>query len=231
MADAIAWERVRRVVRLIAELRDLGSTEAARLHVVSTLIGDLGATMGVVVLDHHFVPCGKRIEASTHVGFDDTNVEAFTVCLERGRAIHPWLLELMRASEGAEAGVTTTTREGVVASVRTLGASRVEWIAFMRAASNAPFTEEDRNILHLFQLESPRLFLAPIVPLPRRRRHTLECLLTGAADKEIALRLGLSVHTVREYVKSLLRAYGVQSRAELIARHHSETGAARRAMR
>jgi DNA-binding NarL/FixJ family response regulator len=56
------------------------------------------------------------------------------------------------------------------------------------------------------------------VELSPRMKDTLGELLTGAADKEIAERLGLSVHTVREYVKSVLHAFGVSSRAELIAR-------------
>jgi DNA-binding winged helix-turn-helix (wHTH) protein/DNA-binding NarL/FixJ family response regulator len=56
------------------------------------------------------------------------------------------------------------------------------------------------------------------VELSPRMKDTLEELLTGAADKEIAERLGLSVHTVREYVRGVLQAFGVRSRAELIAR-------------
>jgi DNA-binding winged helix-turn-helix (wHTH) protein/DNA-binding NarL/FixJ family response regulator len=62
------------------------------------------------------------------------------------------------------------------------------------------------------------------VELSPRMKDTLEQLLTGAADKEIAERLGLSVHTVREYVKSVLHAFGVNSRAELIARVSAPSG-------
>ena len=39
-----------------------------------------------------------------------------------------------------------------------------------------------------------------------------------ASDKEAADRLGVSFHTVRQYVKSLYRALHVQSRTELLAR-------------
>ena len=52
--------------------------------------------------------------------------------------------------------------------------------------------------------------------LSPRERDTLDCLLTGAAEKEVAARLGLSVHTVHSYVKSLYRKLGVSTRAELL---------------
>jgi DNA-binding CsgD family transcriptional regulator len=50
-----------------------------------------------------------------------------------------------------------------------------------------------------------------------RHRETLEWLLTGATEKEIAAGLGLSVHTVHQYVKAIYRRFGVTSRAQLMA--------------
>jgi len=54
-----------------------------------------------------------------------------------------------------------------------------------------------------------------------RMRDTLDVLLLGATDKEIAAELGISPHTVRQYVKAILRAYGVSGRGQLIARHEA----------
>ena len=59
---------------------------------------------------------------------------------------------------------------------------------------------------------------APAVPLSPRMRQTLERLLAGDSEKEIAVRLRLSPHTVHVYVKSLYRRFGVCSRGELFAR-------------
>jgi DNA-binding CsgD family transcriptional regulator len=73
--------------------------------------------------------------------------------------------------------------------------------------------------LRLLQLEAPRSFEDPSPHLAPRVRQTLELVLTGASDKEIAQRLQLSPHTARQYLKVIRRAYGVRSRAELIARH------------
>lgn len=55
-------------------------------------------------------------------------------------------------------------------------------------------------------------------PVPPRQRQVLACLLHGDSAKQVARRLGLSVHTVNEYVKALYRRFNVQSRAELMAR-------------
>ena len=54
--------------------------------------------------------------------------------------------------------------------------------------------------------------------LSRRQRQTLELLLTGNAEKQIANHLSISRHTVHVYVKSLYKRFGVCSRAELLAR-------------
>src|SRR5947209_6991182 len=62
---------------------------------------------------------------------------------------------------------------------------------------------------------------APVVAtpkLPPRLRQTLEHLLQGDGEKQIAHKLGLSPHTVHVYVKSLHKRFNVSSRAELLAR-------------
>lgn len=62
--------------------------------------------------------------------------------------------------------------------------------------------------------EGLSLASAPLTPLERKVLHGL---LHGRAAKDIAAALGQSDHTTREYVKRLLRKYGVSSRAELMA--------------
>ena len=50
-----------------------------------------------------------------------------------------------------------------------------------------------------------------------RLRQTLDLLLAGDAEKQIARKLGLSPHTIHDYVKAVYRRFGVCSRAELLA--------------
>jgi DNA-binding CsgD family transcriptional regulator len=54
--------------------------------------------------------------------------------------------------------------------------------------------------------------------LPHRVRQVLKCLLEGEGDKQAAVRLKLSRYTVNEYTKQIYRHFGVQGRAELLAR-------------
>jgi DNA-binding CsgD family transcriptional regulator len=51
-----------------------------------------------------------------------------------------------------------------------------------------------------------------------REREVLELLIRGYTTKRIARQLGLSVHTVRDYVKIILDKVNVRSRSELVAR-------------
>lgn len=53
--------------------------------------------------------------------------------------------------------------------------------------------------------------------LSPRLRQTLECLLEGDSEKQVASRLGLSLPTVHQYVTALYRRFNVHSRAELLA--------------
>jgi DNA-binding CsgD family transcriptional regulator len=53
--------------------------------------------------------------------------------------------------------------------------------------------------------------------LSRRMRQTLDALLEGDSEKQVALRLGISCETVHVYVKKLYQHFGVASRPELMA--------------
>jgi DNA-binding NarL/FixJ family response regulator len=62
-------------------------------------------------------------------------------------------------------------------------------------------------------------------PLAMRQRalspqlaKTLALLARGLNEREAAAELGLSQHTVHEYVQTLYRRFGVRTRAQLLAR-------------
>jgi DNA-binding NarL/FixJ family response regulator len=54
--------------------------------------------------------------------------------------------------------------------------------------------------------------------LTPRMAQTLERLLAGDSEKQIAGRLGRSPHTIHVYVKELYKRFGVSSRGELFSR-------------
>jgi DNA-binding CsgD family transcriptional regulator len=132
-----------------------------------------------------------------------------------------------RRSANAEA---LRRRAGVgVAAIESLlpldGARVLAWLAVgRRPGDRRPFTPRHRAILDLLHAESawvygPDLLLASadVRALSPRQRQTLQHLLAGDAEKQIAAKLRLSPNTVHHYVKALYRRFGVSSRAELLA--------------
>jgi DNA-binding CsgD family transcriptional regulator len=95
-----------------------------------------------------------------------------------------------------------------------------------RPPATPRFTERQRRLVHFFHHELVRLIpfilardtKGPLAALPPRLRQTLECLLEGDGEKQVAARLGLSRHTVHEYVIALYRRFDVSSRSELLVR-------------
>ena len=53
--------------------------------------------------------------------------------------------------------------------------------------------------------------------LTRRHCEALARLLAGDSEKQVARRLGISYHTAHGYVKDIYRAFGVHTRAKLLA--------------
>src|SRR5262249_46453694 len=97
-------------------------------------------------------------------------------------------------------------------------------LSLERVKGDPPFGRRECKLVHLFQLEMGALIGGALSgveespPLSPRLRQTLTALLEGDSEKQTALRLGLSVNTVHEYVTALYRLFGVCSRAELLAR-------------
>ena len=100
------------------------------------------------------------------------------------------------------------------------GPGLVSGLGFTRRQGDPPVDEDERNLVQVFHdhvlagLGQPR---ALPWKLSQREQDTLRCLLDGMSQKEAAAHLGLSAHTVHQYVKSLYRRVGVASRFELFA--------------
>jgi DNA-binding NarL/FixJ family response regulator len=62
---------------------------------------------------------------------------------------------------------------------------------------------------------APRV--APLAALTPRETEILGLLATGLGNKTIAVRLGISEHTVKSHVTSLFGRLGVSTRAEAVA--------------
>jgi len=107
-----------------------------------------------------------------------------------------------------------------------------------RSGDDRPFSDRERQLVHLFTSSVPHLFACSrrtpattadismhdprMDDLPPRLRPVLRQLLAGDAEKQVALKLGLSPHTVHQYAKLLHRHFKVSSRAELLLLFLSE---------
>jgi DNA-binding CsgD family transcriptional regulator len=103
--------------------------------------------------------------------------------------------------------------------------NEVSGLGLTREHGDRRFDDHEVIAVHMFHHhlipQLRRCAPPPRATLPRlspRERQTLDGLLDGLAEKQIAASLGLSRHTVHEYVKALYRRFDVTSRAELVAR-------------
>src|SRR5262245_28279917 len=102
-----------------------------------------------------------------------------------------------------------------------------------RELNDPLFSEREVRLLHIFNQNLSGLYIVPpraraphhLPPGPGARaeslaprlRPVLRLLLAGDAEKQVALKLSLSPHTIHAYTKDVYRAFGVNSRGELLA--------------
>ena len=103
--------------------------------------------------------------------------------------------------------------------------NHLEWFTVLRGVEAPDFTRRHRQLLRLFVMEYIRLFGTRLVPvggpsvadLAPRPRQVLACLMEGDSEKQVAIRLRITQHTVHDYVKLLHKRFAVSSRGELLA--------------
>jgi DNA-binding CsgD family transcriptional regulator len=105
-----------------------------------------------------------------------------------------------------------------------ISSNEARCIAVHRPWGAKPFTERERLLIDMFHRESQWLHdpsrpieSALLRGLGPRLQETLHALARGLSEKQVAAELGLSQHTVHDYVKALYRHFGVSSRSELLA--------------
>lgn len=242
-SDAILAADVRALFRLEGELHELprDSDEQWR-HALTSLAALTGAQVAMLGVFGSLVRGGGVIHRGLHFGWaGDRERRLFEAYLrdDQERMPDP---TIRRIGSAMQAPVSTFNRAEVLpdrewyddphvqeyrraARVDAfLHSVRVERdaghvISLHRAWGERPFTERERALLDLFHRESralrPRRTEEPLSPHLDR---TLRALLRGCSEKAAADELGLSPHTVHEYVKALYRRYQVRSRGELLAR-------------
>jgi DNA-binding NarL/FixJ family response regulator len=99
------------------------------------------------------------------------------------------------------------------------GQSALRLYAETRDATYAYLASEHlRNYMGCWLGDELRAAAAPVVRLPPMQKRVYEELRTGKSVAAIADKLGKSVFTIRNHIKTIYKAFGVNSRAELLVR-------------
>jgi len=120
--------------------------------------------------------------------------------------------------------------DGVIMSAYPLDARSLSGVAAYRRVGHPPFTERERDLLHIILSEVPWLHAngwpedrgVEVPKLSPRERMVLNLLLDGKPRREIAESLEISEHTLGDYIKAVYRFFKVNSQGELIRRFMGE---------
>ena len=223
---------MRALLRLGNDLHDQPPDPTARKQrLLEGLCRLLRADAGVCIVTHAATPNGDgTLVTLARWGMTDADAEAFAASYpptpsHAGRSAKG-KPRADAAAAGSAAGPVSTADHCVESVLPVAGVKLRACVAlFRRPPGPAGFTARESAILDLFHAESAWLY-RPDVPLVSpagmaltpRQRETLQLLLAGHGEKQIAANLRLSPNTVHHYVKAIHRHFKVSSRSELLAR-------------
>jgi DNA-binding CsgD family transcriptional regulator len=238
--------RVRRLVRLVGEVRELARTSADPLsHLLEGMVQLVGGEMGAFGrMPRDMVPGSNATQMVFAGGWSDEVRRGFARLYQRdhGSAVNPFVSSMIaqtppgaitvgrrcdfmqdrewyRSAFFNEFGRPWRVGDSVSGFVR-LADGRSMAFTNLRGLRARHYSEVDRALVELLVEQCVAQLFAPrpVRPLSPRQLQVRGRLLDGAAPTQIAAELGLSVNTINEYIRGVYRAEGVTTRAELQAR-------------
>jgi DNA-binding CsgD family transcriptional regulator len=244
-SETVGIAEVQAMLRLVAETAELWYDPLVqRRYTLESLCKLLPAKAGICftfgdVIMGGDVACGSLVQS----GMDESQERLIKTYLQKGEPADPALPKLAEIA----APVVVARRSELVndklwyaspyyvelreplgfddtlyAKITVPG--KIIALALLRPAGDEPFTERQSQLVDLclsqmswpFQPDDkavdPRL-----ASLQPRLRKVMQHLLDGDGEKQVAAKLGLSRHTVHEYVKMIYQQLGVSSRSELLS--------------
>lgn len=197
---------------------------ARKQELLDGLAGLVGAAVGASVVAHLGAD-GRPAAISVTLKRPESRKP---LVQEKNAESHPLVEEIHRRLRAPASREDSRRRDpAILCSVVRLDRPRASaGVALARRAGDRrPFTPRDDTLVSLFHQEMRWIYqfdlplMSPeVAPLSPRMRQTLQFLLAGASEREIAAHIGLSLNTVHHYVKQLYRHFGVSSRSQLLAR-------------
>jgi DNA-binding NarL/FixJ family response regulator len=248
MSGLVIEEDARAMVRLVAEVAALRADHStAKRHLMNGLKEIVGADCWTWALGYLHPDKPPVYVSLNHEGFTEESYAIYLQALEHPDMkvlTAPFAREVMAGDglvtrlrqqidgdscfEETDAYVLWKAADiaPLILSAKPLNERCVSTIALYRRADRPLFDERERQIAHILLTEVPWLhasgwpedFGVRTPSLSRKRRLVLNLLLEGYSRKIIADKLGLSIHTVSDYVKDIYGTFGVQSHAELMCR-------------
>ena len=226
---------VRRAFRLIGEIRQHGAEpQEWRPHLLCGLIDLLDADL-VISSEVHFRTTAKSDTLKvTDIGWGlERGGEPWRIHSEREENPASYLVVVGKGSRSGDDIVpiepAKKLRDGrgfILSQYALPHIGAVDQLGLHRYDLKKPFTPAQAKLVRLFHVELGRLWKQdaltraadPTAALPPRLVQTLDGVLRGDSEKQIAFALGLSQHTVHNYIRALHTRFEVSSRAELIAK-------------
>jgi DNA-binding CsgD family transcriptional regulator len=245
---ALRLKDVRAIFRLVGEIRELGADPNKwRPHMI-TRLGKMMKAEIMVSSEIHFratrMPGIYRVH---DIGWGcDQDGNTWQINTEREEKPEAYWLSVLGKSKDEkklDSATAATTEDAPLVPVapakRVYGGTSfilsqyplphlgaVDQLGVHRAWGEQPFTHSEHRLVRLFHVELGRLWKRdaikkaqdPSENLPPRLAQTLAELASGSSEKQVSMKLGISRHTVHNYVKALHRRLGVSSRGELLAK-------------
>ncbi len=184
----------------------------------------------LVVDDHDVVQWGLRSLLGSQPWVERclaAHDEAEALALSRRYEPHVALVDLFVGAESGAEICERVRRESPRTRVLLIsGAGRIS-AAAARAAGASGFVPKDwgaTDVANAVRMVALGMSIfepggeEPPAGLSAREREVMSLIATGATNGEIAARLFLSPHTVKEHTSSLYRKLGVRNRAEAVQR-------------
>ena len=179
--------------------------EASDLELVGEVntVQDLPETLERIEADVVLADIGEADPASVIMLLESERTALALLTREEGQAQRIWRANL----PGAAALRQEAGREEIVAAVRAAGSGlfAIDPVYLPALRTVTPVREERR--------EDP---LSPVEALTPREAEVLQWMAQGLANKQIAAKLGVSSHTVKFHVASVLAKLNASSRTEAV---------------